>query len=286
MMDQSPDKQKFVEVSEDFRVDMEFVEPLAAVGLTSLQSIFDYQQGEDLSKANLAKHRSRIKLKLDVPKTTLYLKRYENVPAITQLKNWIGGGKRASMSDFDRLPGIGLAAAGIQTPKVIAYGSQWHTIFEKRSFIITEEIPGEALERKLPDCFTTPAAHSRAAKNAFIDYLADFAKKFHDSGFRHRDLYLAHIFLADDRFYLIDLHRTFRPILRKLRFRIKDIAQLYYSSPGDRFSRADRLRFYLRYAGRKKLTRFDRWFIGRVKAKAWRMADHDIRHGRGVPFAK
>ncbi|MHC4105705.1 MAG: lipopolysaccharide kinase InaA family protein, partial [Planctomycetota bacterium] len=120
----------------------------------------------------------------------------------------------------------------------------------------------------------------------FIAQLASFIRKFHDTDYRHRDLYLSHIFYSDSGiFYLIDLARAFKPIIRGRRFRIKDIAQLYYSAPAMYFSRTDRLRFYLNYIGfEDKLTSKDKTFIHRVIKKARRMARHDIKHGREVPF--
>jgi hypothetical protein len=69
------------------------------------------------------------------------------------------------------------------------------------------------------------------------------------------------------------------------RFQIKDIAQVYYSSPGRNFSKTDRMRFYMTYAGQSRLRRKDKAFIRKVINKAEQMARHDIKHGRAVPFA-
>ena len=138
--------------------------------------------------------------------------------------------------------------AGINTPKTIAYGRQWGVLFEKRSFIITEKIPeAESLEKKLPDCFNSPATIEKLKmRRNFIARLAGFIKKFHETNYRHRDLYFSHIFCSDNgKFYLIDLARAFRPIFLHRRFQIKDVAQIYYSAPAQYFSNTDRLRFYL-----------------------------------------
>ena len=81
-------------------------------------------------------------------------------------------------------------------PKTVAYGEQWGRLFEKRSFIITERIPAaESLEKKLPDCFNKPAtAENLKLRRNFITQLAGFVKRFHETGYRHRDLYFSHIF--------------------------------------------------------------------------------------------
>jgi len=83
---------------------------------------------------------------------------------------------------------------------------------------------------------------------------------------------------------LIDLARAFRPSIMRERWRIKDMAQLHYSSPGRYFSNADRLRFYKAYRGLGRLGIRDKSFVRAVLRKAARMADHDLKHGRTVPF--
>jgi hypothetical protein len=59
---------------------------------------------------------------------------------------------------------------------------------------------------------------------------------------------------------------------------------LHYSAPARYFSRTDRLRFYLGYAGQNKLTRNDKIFIGKVIKKAKLIARHDKKRGRTAPF--
>ncbi len=279
---------KFVKISEDFFADADYVEALGKVGLTSIDDVFGFDGGQSLHKAKLAKHRSRVQFELDGPGGTVFLKRYDRVPILTQVKNWLHHHRRASTSSFDRLGAKELADCGIKTPETIAWGEQWAGCFERRSFIMTLKIPqAESIERKLPDFFY----EERTGRNlkqriAFITGLADFVKRFHESGFRHCDLYFSHVFLSEEgELYLIDLQRVFGPMLLKERFRAKDIAQLYYSAPAQYFSRADRLRFYLRYTGGGKLTGADKRFIRKVNSRARRIARHDAKHGRAVGFA-
>ncbi len=283
-------EQEFVEVTGGFFVDAEYVKAFEQFGFVSIESVFDFKAGDVLAKMNMAKHRSRVRFTLEGLERAFYLKRYDEPSIVLQLRNWIGHGRRASMSAFDMAWTDELAKAGINVPKTIAYGAQWGKVFERRSFIITEEIAtGVSLEQKLPGVFYEICRGEQLKERiAFIEKLADFARRFHETGLRHRDFYLAHIFLTEDQeLYLIDLQRLFGPKLKPIseRFRVKDIAQLYYSSPGQFISRADRLRFFLRYTARDKVSKADRRFIRRVKARAWRMADHDIKHGRDVPFA-
>jgi hypothetical protein len=185
---------------------------------------------------------------------------------------------------YDLDPAQKLAAAGIHTPHTVCYGSEWGSLFEKRSFIITKQIPGESLERLLPPCFADTSKENLRSRRKFINSLAEFARTFHATGYRHRDFYLAHIFHHDGKFYLIDLQRAFKPLLLAERYRIKDIAQLSYSAPKKYFSHTDRVRFYLVYSSKKRLEQSDKSFIRAVIRKMSQMADHDRRHNRIVPF--
>jgi hypothetical protein len=281
------DEQRFIETSQSFFVDSGYVKAFEKLGLTSFDALFSFNSGNDPGGSSLPEYRSRLQFKTSAPDKTLFLKRYNNPDTLTQIKNWLWHNARKSMMSFDLDPVDALAMAGIKTPKTVSYGEQLGVLFEKRSFIITEELPkAESLEQKLPDCFQDclRTDNLRQRRN-FIERLAQFARKFHDTGYRHRDFYLAHIFYSDDgTFYLIDLQRAFKPRILAERFRVKDIAQLYYSAPGSAFSKTDRLRFYKSYAGKRFLDRHDKVFIRKVVRKAKWIARREIKHGRLVPF--
>ncbi len=284
-------KQEFIEVSKSFFVDADYKTAFGKLGLASVNDVFSFNIGSNLAKDNLAGYRSRLQFEIDsqgsMPPTTMFLKRYDRPPIITQLRNWLCYRRRASCGLFEFSSAKNLAAAGINTPKTICYGEQWGAFFERRSFIITEKIrDAESLERKLPACFSSPAtAENLKLRRDFITQLATFVKKFHGTNYRHRDLYFSHIFYSNSgKFHLIDLARVFNSSLFSERFRRKDIAQVYYSAPARYFSQTDRLRFYLGLTGRRRLTNKDKIFIRRVINKARRMARHDIKHGRYAPF--
>ncbi len=281
-------EQRSLEISKSFVVDSACRAGFEKLGLTCLDAVFSFNAGTSLTKDNLASHRSRLRFEMGSPPTTLFLKRYDATPIITQLRNWLCHRRRRSVGVLEFEQANNLSAAGIGTVKSVGCGEQWGLLFEKRSFVITEKIPdAESLERKLPRFVTMPTTpEDLKLRKDFITRLGRFVKRFHDTGFRHRDLYLAHIFYgAGGQFHLIDLARVFRPAMFAERFRVKDIAQVYYSAPRRYFSKTDRLRFYLAYTGRTGLDRKDKMFIKTVTSKARRMAGHDMRHGRGAPFA-
>ena len=281
-------EQKFIKISKSSFIDSDYKRAFSELGLTSIDAVFSFNAGRNLTKNNLARYRTRLEFEMKSPAVTVFLKRYDKPPVVAQLRSWLAAHRRISCAVFAVRAASELATASVNTPKTLFYGEQWGALFEKRSFIITEKIPNaESLERKLPDCFNRPSTVEKLKlRRSFIVQLAGFIRKFHETDFRHRDLYLSHVFYSDSGdFYLIDLARAFKPIVFSQRFRIKDIAQLYYSAPAKYFSRTDRLRFYVSYSGRKgELTGKDKTFIRRVINKARRMARHDIKHGREVPF--
>lgn len=274
--------------SKYFFIHPEYKTAFSKLGLTSIDTVFSFNAGTNLDKNNLPTYRTRLQFEINSPPVTLFLKRYDSPPISVQFKNWLSAGSRKSRAALNFEPAAELASAGIATPKTVSHGEQWGRLFEKRSFVITEKIPNaESLERKLPDCFSSqPTPENLKLRRDFIARLAAFIKKFHQTKYRHRDLYFSHIFYADNgQLHLIDLARAFKPRIFAERFRRKDIAQVHYSAPGRYFSRTDRLRFYFAYSGRDRLTDKDKLFIKRVTTKAKQMARHDIKHGRPVPFA-
>ena len=280
---------KYVQLSSDIFVHPDYVEALKQMHLDTLDAIFAFEGGTALVKKELTHWRSRTEFAIGNPPQRCFLKRYVGPPMMTQVRNWFAHGRKALTAMYDYLPCRPLEQAGVGTYQTIAYGGRWQGLFEDRSFVILREIPtAQSLEKKLPDCLTrSPLESCQAERVTFIHTLADFVRRFHQTGYCHRDLYLCHIFYsADNGFSLIDLQRAFRPRLWRRRWILKDLTQLYYSSPGDVISRSDRLRFYLRYCQKERLMSSDRRFIRQLKRKAWRMADREIRRGKEVPFAK
>ncbi len=279
----------YLQLSPDVFVHPAYAEALKQMHLDTLDAIFAFEGGTALVKKELTHWRSRTEFIIGNPPQRCFLKRYIHPPRMTQLRNWLAHGRKALTAMYDYLPCRPLEQADVGTYQTIAHGGRWRGLFEDRSFVILLEIPkAQSLEKQLPDCLTrSPLESSQTERTAFIHSLADFVRRFHQTGYCHRDLYLCHIFYsAANGFSLIDLQRAFHPRLCRRRWILKDLTQLYYSSPGDVISRSDRLRFYLRYCQKERLMSSDRRFIRQLKRKAWRMADREIRRGKEVPFAK
>ncbi len=268
----------------------EFQAALAELGLTSCDAGFAFEGGRELAKPNIGRFRRRLQLEVTPTDSSgpvrVFLKRYDRPPILPQLRNWLVHRRRTSFARTEADTAQHLAVHGVNTPRLVAWGERWGVLFERGSFVMMEEIKdSESLERRLPPCLESDATRAELpARRDFLRRLALFIRRFHETGFRHRDLYLCHIFYSRaGQFSLIDLARASRPILRR-RFQVKDIAQLHYSAPAAYFSRADRLRFYLAYADRRRLRARDKVFLGRVIRKAAKMARHSAKHGIRIPF--
>jgi len=265
-------------IREKFFIDPAYKTAFENLGLTSIEKVFSFGSGRNLGKANLAAHRSRVEFQAGTPSTIFFLKRYDRPPVWAQLKNWLSAKKRVSCAFIEFEAAANLAKMGVNVPRMVAWGDSRGAIFEKCSFVIIEKVKeGVSLENKLPGFFNDSATPEiLKMRRTFIRELAVFIRKFHETGFRHRDLYFSHIFWKPDgNFCLIDLARVFKPAIFGFRYRVKDIAQLNYSATKGIFSNTGRMRFYTIYSGRSKLTRQDKNFIRKVIHKTELIARHD-----------
>jgi tRNA A-37 threonylcarbamoyl transferase component Bud32 len=154
---------------------------------------------------------------------------------------------------------------GVPTARVVAFAERRSKTYDK-GIIVTEEVRGTrdlwTLAKQQPEIFS-----DWRWVNAVVDRLATHVRQLHDSGFIHYDLKWRNIlveFKQDPEVYIIDC-----PLGRKLwgplfdRGVIKDLACLDRVA---RFylSRSQRLRFYLRYAGKQRLGPAEKKQLGRI----------------------
>lgn len=149
---------------------------------------------------------------------------------------------------------------GIPTMRLVGYGKRGRNPARIESFIITEELyPTISLEDYCRDWPTSPP--SPVLKRALLRRVAEMTRTMHDNGINHRDLYICHFLLdtagppldADGtlrRLFLIDLHRAAQHRQMSERWRVKDVAGLYFSSLDIGLTRQDRLRFIAAYGNR------------------------------------
>lgn len=258
---------------------------LTACGLDSLDAVFRYNGGHLLDKPGLEPWRERRQIAVPRPEREpeiLYLKRFHSPPLRRQLGRWLHGHWLAGTASIEWQNARRLASDGIPAAEAVAFGQEMIGPWERRSFVLLRAVQGSSLEKWLPA--NLPPAKGDAnqpLRRERIDRLARLVARFHRQGYIHRDLYLAHIFLEpaesapDGRliegYRLIDLQRVFKPRWRRRRWVVKDLAALDYSTPADRVSRRERLRFLVRYARECDLFGSARALARRVGARVGRM---------------
>ena len=199
---------------------------------------------------------------------------------------------------FLRLPVVGagnewhgahwLRQLGIDTLTPAAYGSRGRNPARRKSFIITEALPPAVT---LEDYCHGWGEGQRTAsdrlrvKRWLITRLATIARTLHRSGANHRDFYLCHFLmslpeedgmaiLARGRIFLIDLHRMQLRRKTPVRWAVKDVAGLYFSSMDAGLTTRDCFRFMKAYSGQDSLRpvlRNEYSFWRRVRDRADRM---------------
>ena len=262
-----------------------YADAFARAGLDSLDALLSTPGEDNLHKPGLAGWRERLRLKLPslAPEGSCYLKRYTRPPRREQWRNRLSGHRDCAavewrwLTELDRL--------GIPGPVPVAYGARRRGLMEDASVVVTAAVPGDALERWVPDQLGPGGAlRCRATKHRLIDAVAVLVARLHRHRLIHRDLYLAHLFLdpqsiGEDRPRLtcIDLQRMIRPRLRWTRWVVKDLAALNYSTPPEAAGAADRVRWLKQYLKVDKLRPKDKRLARAVAAKTRRIARHDAK---------
>ncbi len=150
-----------------------------------------------------------------------------------------------------------LEKLGVETMKVVGFGERGLPPAWLDSFLITEEIENTiSLEDFSKEWKSNPPGFN--LKLAIVRKIADIARRLHQNGFNHRDFYICHFLLDLQslgknnilRVYLIDLHRVQLRNHTPLRWIIKDLAGLFFSSMDVGLTRRDLFRFIKAYSGK------------------------------------
>lgn len=146
----------------------------------------------------------------------------------------------------------------IDTMKVVGYGLRGRNPAKRRSFIITEALPTSTSLEDYTEGWKRrhKTKQDIRFKHKVIQKIAEITRTMHENGANHRDYYLCHFLLDlpnDDldkmRLYLIDLHRMQLRRKTPTRWKVKDVAGLYFSSMDIGLSQRDLFRFMRAYRG-------------------------------------
>ncbi len=134
------------------------------------------------------------------------------------------------------------------TPKLMGYGWRGNNPATQQSFVITESLENTiSLEDYCRDWKKNPPA--LAQKRKLIKYVAHIAKTMHEKGVNHRDFYICHFLMhmKTHQLTVIDWHRAHTRTTVPLRWKIKDIAGLFFSAMDLGLTRHDVWRFIRAY---------------------------------------
>ncbi|PHS73650.1 MAG: lipopolysaccharide core heptose(I) kinase RfaP [Cycloclasticus sp.] len=205
------------------------------------------------------------------------------------IKNLVQGRKAVlgAKNEYDAIHA--LTKLGIKTMTLAAYGQRGSNVAELESFVITESLePAVSLEDFCVDWVATPP--TVALKRALIERVAVIARQLHEEGINHRDLYICHFLiktadlenesdLDDLPLYLIDLHRVQIRSKTPVRWLVKDLAALYFSSMEIGLTHRDFYRFVRVYTQNNLRAEFTqrKGFWKRVESKALSLKAKPVR---------
>ena len=240
---------------------------------------------------------ARWTLESDGRRLTVYLKRHYRLPRWQGLLSlaWPGARCSPALREWDHLQWA--RAEGLPVPEAVAAGEFIGPWGRLQSFLAVEELAG-----MLPLHEAVPLAASRLGpcefrrwKRGLAAEMARLARLLHDRRHFHKDLYLCHFYVAEadthappgegpqawrGRVSLIDLHRLGHHPWAWWLWRLKDLAQLGYSSDVPGVDARDRLAFWAHYRGPGARRWASRWLRRLVAFKWRRYARHNRRRRR------
>ncbi|MFV2089968.1 MAG: lipopolysaccharide core heptose(I) kinase RfaP, partial [Pseudomonadales bacterium] len=192
-------------------------------------------------------------LKVCLDEKIFYLKRHRGVGWLEVMKNWLVL-KRPTMGARNEFAVCQhLERVGITAPTVAAFAETGALPTSRCSFVLCDALIGyEDLEQLTLKWFDEPADSLEMRR--LVIRVAEFAKRFHESGVVHRDFYLCHLLLSNnprrEELGVLDLHRALIFDTLPDHWRQRDLAALLYSSLDLPLSRRAWLRFVRIYTGR------------------------------------
>lgn len=148
-----------------------------------------------------------------------------------------------------------LDSIGIPTTPLVAYGERGCNPATRQSFVMTQDL-GDIIS--LEDLCSNWPQHPPKTnfKRQLILAVASLAKTLHGNGMNHRDFYICHLCLDNQKLnhgdiflYLIDLHRVGINHQISSKDRMKDLAGLYFSAMHIGLNIRDFYRFLITYTG-------------------------------------
>lgn len=225
-------------------------EVFAEFGLKSFDDFFGYCGGQQINK-NTKRDVSILTFGDGAARKVFFLKRFHHPHYKDMLFSWRNFGRLCSQAAVEWKNANLLFENGVETYKSTCFGEQIKWGLERKSFFVTEKLPGLCLTdfvaRNWPQL-------AQSQKEKIITSLAKTIRKIHDARINLPDLYIWHIFIRESQkpnewdFAVIDLHRMSHNVTDKNR-QIKNLGRLDHSMLDKYFDKTMRRLFIESYAG-------------------------------------
>ena len=176
-------------------------------GLESFEDFFNYSEGVTINK-NQKRDVVTFSLDDDDRRRHFFMKRFFNPHYKDILLTFRNFGRLCSQAACEWQNANTLLQSGIATYKPVCCGEETRLRLERKSFLITEKLPGCCLTDYIGDNWSTLG---RDKKEKLTASLGRFVRKIHDARISMPDLYVWHIFMESEEnrydFAVIDLHR-------------------------------------------------------------------------------
>jgi heptose I phosphotransferase len=228
-----------------------------------LDSVVMTLESADRHHAKQGRSTARVRFDQGSGSLSVFLKRHYQLPWLNRLAALLHPSGHHSPASAEWAHLERARSLGIAVPEVVAVGEWVGPWGALRSYLMVAELVGHApLHEAIPELSKglDPSSFARL-KRALVIEMAEIAAKLHSAHAFHKDLYLCHFFLdqtgeksSGRQLCLIDLHRLAIHRWSALRWRVKDLGQLLFSTQGVHgIDDRDRLRFWKHYRRRSKL---------------------------------
>lgn len=214
-------------------------------------------ESSDRFHAKQGRSTSRVRFDTAWGGLSVYLKKHERLGWRERIAALVDPAGRHSPAGAEWRGLQQARSVGIPVPDAVAAGERIGPWGQVQSYLMVLELEGWLeLNEALPRFARSLNAREFARiKRRLILELADVVARLHANQLFHKDLYLCHVFvdpkraaMERPRLALIDLHRLRRHRWSAFRWRVKDLAQLLYSTMEVReINDRDRLRFWRAY---------------------------------------
>ncbi len=259
----------------------DFLGHVEAAALMNMPVTDRYHAKQGRSTGRLVFHR-------DGRTLVVYLKRHFHFTWLERLQAWIAPQSAWSPAWLEWKHLQWAREHGIPVPDALAVG-QWRGPRGRcQSYLALRELTGQlSLNEWLPHAVAIrPRSEAPQWWRSLIRELARLVRIMHDAHHYHQDLYLCHFYAPlptrDDppriqpgQISMIDFHRLGHHPITGFYWRIKDLAQLLYSSFLPEITDRDRWAFFRAYLNVRKFSNADRRLARWVALKAKRYLNHN-----------